>query len=367
MGALANLEPALWVVQLDDGETRDDTWIGDPEAWYAFAGKAGRCGVERVRRGGAVGEGEGGESRKRGGAEGKAVGRSGGETECAAHQIDLGRSGLMAERRRHVAAHGGRTSCRSKGLAAAMAIVVMLVLVGWCEGLGKLQRANALGDSTAIKANAGVLRRAVTQISGRMGLGLVGGRGRRHVAGGGDGQKSRKREGSEGKGTGRSGGRREGAQEGRDGRAAGGFECETCGKALSTGGNLAAHMRTHSGEKPYACETCGKAFSEAGNLAVHMRTHSGEKPYACETCGKSFSLAGNLAKHMLTHSGERPHVCETCGRAFSTSGNLARHLRSHSGEKPHACETCGKAFSESSDLARHMSTHTRANSKLKPK
>jgi hypothetical protein len=37
------------------------------------------------------------------------------------------------------------------------------------------------------------------------------------------------------------------------------------------------------------------------------------------TCGKAFSRSGDLAAHMRTHSGGRPHVCETCGRAFLTS------------------------------------------------
>jgi len=111
-------------------------------------------------------------------------------------------------------------------------------------------------------------------------------------------------------------------------------ECSTYGKAFSTFGSLAVHMRVHSVERPYECSTCGKAFSRSDSLAVHMRVHSGERPYECSTCGKAFSESGHLAEHMRVHSGERPYKCSTCGKAFSQSGNLAAHMRVHSGDPP---------------------------------
>ncbi|KAJ1484732.1 hypothetical protein T484DRAFT_1796268 [Baffinella frigidus] len=85
------------------------------------------------------------------------------------------------------------------------------------------------------------------------------------------------------------------------------FECTMCGKACSQSSHLTVHMRTHSGDRPYACITCGQAFSTSGHLTTHMRTHSGERPYSCTTCGQAFSTSGILAVHMRTHSGDRPY------------------------------------------------------------
>lgn len=34
---------------------------------------------------------------------------------------------------------------------------------------------------------------------------------------------------------------------------------------------------------------CGKAFTQASSLIAHVRQHTGEKPYVCERCGKRCS------------------------------------------------------------------------------
>ncbi|XP_069957477.1 protein tramtrack, beta isoform isoform X6 [Cherax quadricarinatus] len=52
-----------------------------------------------------------------------------------------------------------------------------------------------------------------------------------------------------------------------------------------------------------ACPVCGKVISRRDNLRVHMRTHTGEKPYACPHCPHRSKTGGNLRKHVRSIHG----------------------------------------------------------------
>uniref|UniRef100_G1Q982 C2H2-type domain-containing protein n=1 Tax=Myotis lucifugus TaxID=59463 RepID=G1Q982_MYOLU len=196
--------------------------------------------------------------------------------------------------------------------------------------------------------------------------------------------------------------------------------CPVCMKTLSSFSSLKVHMRSHTGERPYACDQCAYACAHSSKLNRHKKTHhrqlQPQSPYTAKASQEQASAAppepaahasaparillcspegagaahtagvqeprapgggaqagpggdswGNAIKEEGINSAQIPEKlpkktpktlsCEFCGKRFTDSSTLTVHRRSHTGERPYTCDLCSFACAQRSKLSRHRSIH----------
>ena len=196
-------------------------------------------------------------------------------------------------------------------------------------------------------------------------------------------------------------------------------KCPECPKSFYTKQELAAHIRTHTGEKPFKCTICSKYFGRIYHQKRHMETvhcqksigsseivetetHLEVREWHCMfrlnkriSCFRSpktdkllkaqtrnvvflfdnkvfiqFSYSKfnfictteNLTSHL--YSGDKPFACELCHKDFARNAALRIHKISvHSDVKSYLCADCGAAFKANSALIDHRK---RVHLQIKP-
>lgn len=139
------------------------------------------------------------------------------------------------------------------------------------------------------------------------------------------------------------------------------YECDLCGDKFSNKPELETHLHKHVCKNSSACYTCHTLSQSESSAPPKKRNPQENRLHYCLVCDRSFPFASGVKAHLRTHTGEKPFACNQCNQSFAHSGGLSYHKRIvHQEIDPsHFCDVCDRGVFSATELNQHLQISSR--------